>query len=108
MLAALAFAPAAQAARGFGECQLDGLAKLTPGLKVNQPAPGGVGLNWGPAFDYTFSGTLAGCRTLDGTGPGELTGTIAAGEAVKIGGVDYAWPASLAKPKGNGGCTGSH
>jgi hypothetical protein len=102
----LALAPAAGAAQNFGMCSLDGLAKLTPGLAANQPAPGSGGVDWGPGFSYSFSGTLSSCQGLSGAGPGgPAGGTISAGEQITINGVKYLAPG---KPSGNGGCTGSH
>ena len=99
----LALAPAADAAQNFGSCALDGLAKLTPGLGANQPAPGGGGIDWGPAFNYSFSGTLSDCQSMP---PGAAAeGTISAGEQLTINGVKYRAPNT---PSGNGGCTGSH
>jgi hypothetical protein len=106
--AAVALAPAApaMAVQNIGGCQLDGLAKLTPGLTANQGTP----LDWGPAFDYTFHGDLTGCADTfaDNFPGGSSTGKIVAGETITLDGVAYEWPASIAKPTGNGGCTGSH
>ena len=104
----LALAPAAHAAANFGGCTLDGNAKLSPGLASNSPMPdpSGPGVDWGPAFTYSFDGALDNCTELDSSGPAQTDGgTISAGEPLKINGVDYL-PANT--PSGNGGCTGSH
>jgi hypothetical protein len=105
-LIALAPAAPAMATQEFGSCTLDGLAKLTPGLTVNQGTP----LDWGPAFTYTFSGDLTGCQLVfsGGYNGGSGSGRIYAGETVTLDGVEYDWPAALGTPSGNGGCSGSH
>lgn len=107
--AALATAPAASAGTNVGGCPLEGVAKLTPGLTANQPAPTAGGMNWGPAFSYSFHGELADCLDVFAGGySGGGNGRIYAGEPVTVDGVVYDWPASLGTPTGTGGCTGSH
>jgi hypothetical protein len=106
--AAFALAPAApaMATQEFGDCQLDGLATFASPLTVNQGTP----LDWGPAFGYTFNGDLTECNFVfsGGYNGGSGGGKIYAGEGFTLDGVAYDWPAALAKPSGNGGCTGSH
>lgn len=105
----------ASAAQNFGACALDGAAKLTPGLTANTPTPtptvpGGFEfpqeVNWGPAFKYSFHGSLSQCTGASSAGPvTNLTGNISAGENVTINGKQYL-PFNM--PSGNGGCSGSH
>ena len=108
LLAATFCTSPAMAAQNFGGCSLDGNATLNPGLGANTPAPdpAGPGVDWGPAFTYSFDGTLDNCVSVDGSGPAQASGgTISAGEPLSINGIDYL-PANV--PSGNGGCTGSH
>lgn len=104
---ALGLTAPAHAAQGMGGCQLNGTAKFAQPLKVNQPTPGPGGIDWGAPFDYTFSGQLTNCTlvSLGGLSQGERA-TIAAGEPITYKGRVYEWP--FAKPKGEGGCSGSH
>jgi len=115
IVAALVPVSSAGAAMGGGVCSLDGNAKLTPGLASNTPTPApsvpapdwGIPheADWGPAFTYSFHGTLDNCKGGSQSGPGgPASGTISAGENVTINGVQYK---SLGAATGNGGCTGS-
>lgn len=104
-----------------GGCRLDGQAKFSRPLTVNQPSPVvnppssvpptgyPLGLDWGGVpFSYSFDGDLTGCQALTSAGPDATApadGRIYAGEPLKIGQTTYDWP--FAKPQGNGGCTGS-
>lgn len=105
----------------FGGCQLDGHAKFAQPLGANQPkpvpsAPNGtpwtnnvLDIDWGPAFSYTFDGTLSNCQSAGSAGPdakAPATGKIDAGSPFTIGDVTYDWPFDT--PNGHGGCTGSN
>ena len=105
----------------FGGCQLDGNAKFSKPLTVNQPtpsvtAPNGVppsnnllDVDWGAAWNYTFDGDLTGCQAANSSGPDSsapASGKIYAGEPIKIAGTSYDNP--FGAPSGTGGCTGSN
>jgi hypothetical protein len=105
----------------FGGCQLAGNANFSVPLTANQPTPSVsppqglppsnnmLDMDWGAAFDYTFSGDLTGCQAGGTSGPdasAPAAGKIYAGQPLKIGKTTYAWP--FAKPHGDGGCTGSN
>jgi hypothetical protein len=108
-------------APSFGGCQLDGNAKFSNPLTVNQPTPSVaapigvppsnnlVDVAWGAPFSYSFDGALSNCQAANSSGPDSsapASGTIYAGEPIKIGGTTYDNP--FAAPTGTGGCTGSN
>jgi hypothetical protein len=88
--AALAASATPALAQSGGGCLLQGTASFTPGLNTSSLP-----------FTYGFGGNLTGCQSLPAAGPG--TGTVAAGQVITVGGVQYREPAAT----GSGGCASS-
>ncbi|MDX6603781.1 MAG: hypothetical protein QOF23_290 [Solirubrobacterales bacterium] len=87
-------------AQSLGGCELQGAARFSPGLSSSSQA-----------FNYDFSGTLAGCQSSQSGAP--TSGTVSAGQVISeqvtnsITGatdtVNYQQPI----PSGSGGCSSS-
>jgi hypothetical protein len=87
---ALLLIPSGASGATVGGCQLNGTASFTPGLGATAQD-----------FNYSFDGSLSGCRSSDATAPS--AGTVSAGEVVSINGLQYQEPV----PTGHGGCSSS-